>query len=114
MKGQKLVSLVVALSVLALAPGLWAKEAKAEFKVSGMTCGMCAKGVEAQLKKLDGVNSATVSYKDGSATVVFDDAKVTPEKIKETIEKSGFKAEPKEKGKGDGSAAKPEKKGCCP
>jgi len=66
------------------------------------------------LKKLEGVKSATVSYRDGSAAVVYDDAKLTPEKIKETIEKSGFKAEPKEKGKNEASAAKPEKKSCCP
>jgi len=114
MKARSLVSLAAALWFLALVPGLWAKEAKAEFKVAGMTCGMCAKGVEAQLKNLDGVRSAVVSYKEGTATVVYDDAKLTAEKIKETIEKSGFKAEPKEKGKSEASAAKPEKKGCCP
>lgn len=112
MKTHRLVSFALALSVLVLVPGLWAKEAKVEFKVSGMTCEMCAKGVEAQLKKLDGVKSATVSYKESRATVVYDDTQVTPEKLKETIEKSGFKAELKSADSTSGSAPK-QKGGCC-
>lgn len=83
-------------SMLLLPTAVMAKEAKAEFKVTGMSCGACAKGVEARLADLAGVKSATVSFEESSATVVFDDEKVTVEEIKKTIEKSGFKAEPKD------------------
>lgn len=83
-----------------------AKEAKAEFKVTGMSCGACAKGVEARLNDLNGVKSATVSFKEGTATIIYDDTKVSAEELKKTIEKSGFKAEAKP-GKGNG-------KSCCP
>ncbi len=86
---------VLFLALFLVAPSLLAKEAKAEFKVSGMSCGMCAKGVEATLARLEGVKSAEVSYDKGSATIVYDDEKVTEEKLKETIKKSGYKAERK-------------------
>ena len=80
---------------LVLASAALAKEARADFKVTGMSCGACAKGVEARLNDLKGVKSATVSYEESSAAVVYDNEKVTVEAIKKTIEQSGFKAEPK-------------------
>lgn len=93
-KKVALVVLVV-LATLAMGSVAVAKEARAEFTVTGMSCGACAKGVEARLAELAGVKSATVSYEESSATVVYDDEKLTAEKIKKTIEQSGFKAEPK-------------------
>ncbi|MGH9803700.1 MAG: heavy-metal-associated domain-containing protein [Candidatus Acidiferrales bacterium] len=91
---EALVVLIVFVT-LALGSTLAANEARAEFKVTGMSCGACAKGVEARVADLKGVKSATVSYEESSATVVYDDETVTAEEIKKTIEKSGFKAEPK-------------------
>lgn len=84
---------VVAISLLVFAPLAWTKEAKAVFKVSGMSCEMCAKGVEAQLAKLPGVKSAKVSFKGGRATIIYDDSKITVKQLKETIQRSGFGAE---------------------
>lgn len=104
MNSRQLLSGMMILFLLALASPAWSKEAKTEFKVSGMTCEACGKGVEAQLAKLPGVKSATVSFKEGTATVVYDDTKVTLDELKKTIEKSGFKAESK----------KGNSKGCCP
>jgi copper chaperone CopZ len=93
-KKEALVVLVV-LATLALGSAAVAKEARAEFTVKGMSCGACAKGVEARLADLKGVKSAAVSYEESSASVVYDDETVTVEEIKKTIEKSGFKATPK-------------------
>lgn len=94
MKVRTLVCLLAAWLLL-LPTAAVAKKAKAEFKVTGMSCGACAKGVEARLADLPGVKSATVSYEGSSASVLYDNTKVTVKKLKETIEKSGFKAEPK-------------------
>lgn len=116
MNGRKVVSVTIALSLLTLIAPAWGKEAKAEFKVSGMSCEICAKGVQAQLAKLPGVKSATVSYEDGTATVIYDDSTVTVEKLKETIEKSGFRAElQSEEPKATSSAkqAAPRSRTCC-
>lgn len=62
----------------------------ATIKVTGMTCGGCAKGVEQALSKVDGVREAKVSYERGSAEVAYDDSKVTLEQIHAVIRKTGF------------------------
>jgi copper chaperone CopZ len=63
------------------------------FKVEGMTCGGCEAGVKMKVKKLDGVESVEASYKAATARVVYDPAKVTPERIIAAIEELGYKAE---------------------
>ena len=63
-------------------------------KVSGMLCGACAKTVEKEAKKIDGVKAAKVSQPKGEAEITYDPAKTSPEAIVKTItKKTGFKAE---------------------
>ena len=57
----------------------------ATLDVQGMTCGACATSVKVVLMKLDGVSEAKVSVEDKSAVVSYDPAKVSPEKMVETI-----------------------------
>jgi len=86
-------------------------------KVNGMTCGGCAGAVQQALLKIDGVKQAEVDFKSGDVKVQFDSKKTTPEKIVAAFNENnpGFKAKLAEnREKGGGSAAKPEKKGCCP
>jgi copper chaperone len=62
-------------------------------KVEGMTCGGCAAAVKMAAEKVDGVKEAKVSHEKGTAEVVYDPDKTTPEAIAKAItEKSGFKA----------------------
>jgi copper chaperone CopZ len=63
------------------------------FKVDGMTCGGCEVGVKVAVKKLDGVEKVTASYKDARAAVTYDRSKVTVEEIEAAIEKIGYSAE---------------------
>ncbi len=49
--------------------------------IEGMTCAACAIGVESQLKGVDGVLSADVSWTKGTAVVTYDDGRTTPEEI---------------------------------
>lgn len=64
--------------------------AKAEtttFNIEGMTCAMgCAKTIENKLAGLDGVQKATVDFDKKTATVEYDAAVQTPEKLVETVE----------------------------
>ncbi len=60
--------------------------------ISGMHCEGCASGIAAMLKRTDGVVKTNVSYEERSATVDYDAAKTSPEKIVEAIEKLGYKA----------------------
>lgn len=48
-----------------------------------------ALGVEKQLRKLDGVVAVSVNQVSGSATVSYDDARVTPAVIKDAIDQCG-------------------------
>ena len=66
------------------------------FEVEGMTCGGCEAGVRTKVKKLEGVTSVEASYKEGTARVVYDPAKVTPQRIIAAIEELGYKAELRE------------------
>lgn len=64
--------------------------AKAEFSIDGMTCAMgCAKTIEKKIAKMDGVKSAKVDYDKRLAMVEYDEAKVTPQSLEETVAKAG-------------------------
>ncbi|MEZ4801418.1 MAG: heavy metal-associated domain-containing protein [Gelidibacter sp.] len=64
--------------------------AKAEFGIEGMTCAMgCAKTIEKKLAKMDGVKSAKVDFDKKLAMVEYDEAKVTPTSLEETVKKTG-------------------------
>ncbi len=60
--------------------------------IEGMHCGGCASGIKAMLKRTPGVISAEVSYEAGEASVEYDSAKTTREKIVEAITNMGYKA----------------------
>lgn len=67
-----------------------AKPETASFKIEGMTCSMgCAKAIESKLSKLDGVQKVTVDFDKKEATVDFDAAVLTPEKLTKTVEATG-------------------------
>lgn len=65
-----------------------------EFDVAGMTCRGCATATEIALERLDGVRSAEAAYEDesgaGRAVVEYDPAKVSPERMIETVEAIGY------------------------
>lgn len=64
-----------------------AKAETTSFKIDGMTCAMgCAKTIENKLAGLDGVQKATVDFENKTATVEYDAALLTPEKLVETVE----------------------------
>ncbi|MED1421349.1 MULTISPECIES: copper chaperone CopZ [Bacillus] len=58
--------------------------------VEGMTCGHCKMAVTNALKELEGVKNVDVHLKEGTVDVVFDETKVSVEKMKEAIEDQGY------------------------
>jgi len=57
------------------------------FKIDGMTCAVgCAATIESKLARLEGVQDAKVDFDTKEATVSFDPAKQTPEKLVKTVE----------------------------
>ena len=61
--------------------------------VTGMTCASCARRVERQVGKLDGVSQANVNLSTEVLDVEFELDTVTVDVIREAIEKAGFGAE---------------------
>jgi copper chaperone CopZ len=57
-----------------------------------MTCGGCVAAVKVQPKRTQGVTAYDVSLEKAEAEVSYDPAKITPEKIAESVSKTGFKA----------------------
>lgn len=62
------------------------------FTVEGMTCASCVARVEKALKKLSGVQEATVNLATETATVQSIDGGVTPEQLIAAVQKIGYHA----------------------
>ena len=57
--------------------------------VSGLTCAACATGIEKELRKVPGVQAASVSLQTGEALVVVEMGKVATEDLLKIIESVG-------------------------
>lgn len=64
---------------------------RAFFKVVGMYCTSCKPLVEKQLEEEEGVKKIDFDYMIDSVVVEFDPSLITREKIKERLEKSGYR-----------------------
>ncbi len=62
------------------------------FSVQGMSCPVCAEGVEHKLKSIPGVQRAAVSYDQKKADIEYDPRLVTVEQLQEPFKDAGFKA----------------------
>jgi copper chaperone len=64
---------------------------KALFRVVGMYCSTCKPIVEKQLKGEQAVKRIEIDFMTDSVKVEYDSKLITKEKIKEKLEKSGYK-----------------------
>lgn len=58
--------------------------------VEGMSCGHCKTAVTHALKELNGVSNVSVDLEKGKVDVLYDDSKVSLNKMKEAIEDQGY------------------------
>lgn len=86
---KKIASFVVS---LALASTILAATRSVTFEVKGWSCGSCASATRIALKKLDGVTDVSTDVAKSEAVVIYDENKVTPQKMIEAVEKIGYKA----------------------
>lgn len=61
-------------------------------KIDGMHCGGCASTIQALLKHEPGVQSMSVSFEKGGASIFYDPAQIDAERLKAAIEKAGYRA----------------------
>ena len=79
------------LFLLICAGFILAGETTATYKVEGMMCGVnCPMKVKQSLEGVDGVKLCQVDFEAKTATVTFDDEKISREKIAETISNSTY------------------------
>jgi Cu+-exporting ATPase len=64
---------------------------KIEFKIVGMSCASCVKGIEGTLNNLDGVFNTKINFGNSSAIIEFDSSKISKEKIFQVIKNMGYK-----------------------
>ncbi len=65
-------------------------ETKKTFSVKGMHCASCVATIERSLKKVDGVSKATVNIATEKATVTYDPAKVSDDKLYSAVSNVGY------------------------
>ncbi|MDR1863011.1 MAG: heavy metal translocating P-type ATPase [Treponema sp.] len=58
--------------------------------IGGMTCAVCARRVETALRRLEGIETASVNLATEKATIVYDPAAIRTPAIKEAVEKAGY------------------------
>lgn len=66
-----------------------------QLSVEGMSCQGCANNIMLSLSKADGILKDTVVFTTRTATVTFDENKISPRKIISTIDNIGFTAKTK-------------------
>ena len=63
----------------------------AKFKVQGMHCDGCARIIQSLLEKKSGVRTASVSFKDSEARVLYDTKAIAEDHLVAAIEKAGYR-----------------------
>ena len=66
---------------------------KETFTVTNMTCASCETTIKLALEKTPGVKRANVSYDKSEAVVYYDSNVVTPDKLREAINSTGYNCE---------------------
>lgn len=65
-----------------------------KFKINGMHCTACAMNIDGELEDSSGVIESSTNYARQETSVKFDDLVININKIKEIIEKTGYKVQP--------------------
>jgi Cu2+-exporting ATPase len=61
-----------------------------DFPVTGMSCAMCALGVESIAKEQKSVTSATVNFANNTLTIAYDTAQLSPQALQTALRSAGY------------------------
>jgi mercuric ion binding protein len=86
---KKLVSLLLAFAV---SGPLLAATKTVTLAVKGWSCGSCAASTRIALEKLDGVEDVRTDHQNQEAVIRYDDTKVAPDRLIQTVERIGYQA----------------------
>ena len=63
-----------------------------KLRINGMTCAACAQASERAVKKLPGIEDASVNFSTEKLSVTFDDSSLSVDAIKTAVAKAGYEA----------------------
>jgi mercuric ion binding protein len=92
---MKMLAAMIALAAAFSAPAFAATKTVI-LSVSGMTCAACPIMVKKALTKVEGVQTAEVSYEKKEAVVTYDDAKTSVEALAKATEAAGYPSQVKD------------------
>jgi periplasmic mercuric ion binding protein len=76
-------------------PVAFAADKTVTLAVNNMDCAACPSIVKGSLEAVPGVAKVAVSYKDKTATVIYDDAKANVNQLTSATTKAGYPSAPK-------------------
>jgi mercuric ion binding protein len=92
-------SKILALAAFAVAiiasPAAMAADKTITLAVNNMDCAACPSIVKGSLEAVPGVAKVAVSFKDKTATVIYDDAKANVNQLTSATTKAGYPSAPK-------------------
>jgi mercuric ion binding protein len=92
---NKLLALAAIAFGIVASPAAMAADRTITLAVNNMDCAACPAIVKGSLEAVPGVAKVAVSYKDKTATVIYDDAKVDVNQLTSATTKAGYPSAPK-------------------
>ncbi|GGI31730.1 mercury resistance system periplasmic binding protein MerP [Bradyrhizobium guangdongense] len=92
---NKLLALAAFAFGVVASPAAMAADRTITLAVNNMYCAACPSIVKGSLEAVPGVSKVAVSYKDKSATIVYDDAKADVSQLTSATTKAGYPSAPK-------------------
>ncbi|HET8855428.1 MAG TPA: heavy metal-associated domain-containing protein [Salinimicrobium sp.] len=65
---------------------------KTVIPIEGMTCNACVATIKKKLSSMEDIKEVEVSLAHRSATVYYEEGKITPQQVQDSINKLGYKA----------------------
>ena len=87
---QKIIITALFISTLLISSVTFAEEQTATLSVPGMTCASCPYIVKSTISVVNGVKKVTATFKDRTATVIFDDDVASIETIQQATADVGY------------------------
>jgi mercuric ion binding protein len=92
---NKLLALAALAVGIIASPAVMAADQTITLAVNNMDCAACPSIVKGSLEAVPGVAKVAVSYKDRTATVIYDDAKADVNQLTTATTKAGYPSAPK-------------------
>ncbi len=92
---NKLFALAAFVVGIIASPAVMAADKTITLAVNNMDCAACPSIVKGSLQAVPGVAKVAVSYKDKTATVIYDDAKADVNQLTTATTKAGYPSAPK-------------------